>query len=409
MKTARRRHVEDLALHDVKETIDTLQRCRPHFDEGAHESDVESADTDETPAFVCSPHVDGCESPPEAALSIKVIAVLAALCVAYFAKPVLMPIVIAILVSLTMRPLVRRLQKAGLPRPLSGALLLGGIVALGALGVTSVVTPAQEWAEAAPEHLQKIQEKLATLRPHWSWISNASEKLKEITNASGADSPVPVELHQSPLVEQVSLAASTGNVLSNCVLVLVLVFFILTSGDQLLNEALAGLPRMSEKKRTVKLVREVERGIAAYLFTVTAINAGLGCVAALGFWLLGVPSPILWGAMAFIFNYVPFFGPMACSVVVICVSLLSFDSLAYACVPPLFFVTLAACEGNLLTPFILGRSMSINPVIIFLALVIGGWAWGLGGAILAVPLLAVTRIATEKLQVGHPLARMLAG
>jgi len=125
--------------------------------------------------------------------------------------------------------------------------------------------------------------------------------------------------------------------------------------------------------------------------------------------LLGVPNPALWAVMAFLFNYVPFFGPAVCTVIVAFVSLLSFDSVAYACVPPLYFVVISAVEGNLLTPMIVGRSMSLNPIILFVALIVGGWAWGLGGAILAVPLLAVIKIASDKFQTTQPLARLLAG
>jgi predicted PurR-regulated permease PerM len=186
----------------------------------------------------------------------------------------------------------------------------------------------------------------------------------------------------------------------------VLCFFMLASGDQLLNQILAGQSRMSEKKRTVEMVHDVEQGIARYLLTVTMINASLGITAGLGFWLLGVPNPALWGAMAFAFNYVPFFGPVAGTIVVAFVSILAFDSLAYACVPTLFFITISLVEGNYLTPTIVGRSMSLNPIILFVELIVGGWAWGLVGAILAVPLLAVAKIASDKSQMTQ-LSRLL--
>ena len=156
-------------------------------------------------------------------------------------------------------------------------------------------------------------------------------------------------------------------------------------------------------------MKDVERGITTYLSTVTLINVGLGVATAAGLWVLGFPNPALWGAMAFLFNYVPFFGPMVCTAVLCLVSLLSFDSFAYACVPPAYFVAISAVEGNVLSPMIVGRSMSINPILVFVALIAGGWAWGLGGAILAVPLLAVGKIAADKFVSTQWISRLLAG
>jgi predicted PurR-regulated permease PerM len=353
-------------------------------------------------------YVNGCESPPKASLSLRIVAALSIFGVMYFARDVLMPITVALLVSLTLRPMVRRFQRMGVPRSITATGILFVLVAIGTAGVSSLLPPARQWAESAPAHFQTVRERLSALRPHWAMFSNMSTKLREVTELVTADPPVPVEVHESVLTEHLSLATSTGHALGACLIVLVLVFFALTSGDLLLNQVLAGFSRMSEKKRAVGLVHEVERGIATYLFTVTMINIGLGIASGVGFWLLGMPSPILWGAMTCVLNYVPFFGPMVCTVVLLLVSVLSFDSVAYAFVPPLFFLIVSAVEGNVLTPLVVGRSMSLNPVIVFLALIVGGWAWGLGGAILAVPLLAVVKIATERFPSTQAVARIIS-
>lgn len=351
---------------------------------------------------------DGADSSPQAAFSTKLLAVLALIYFAVWAEAVLLPVTVSLLLALTLRPLIRRGRKWGLPEPLVAAVLLAGLVGLGLVGVTRVLEPARHWAESAPAQLHKIEQKLVSLQEQWSVFAQTSAKMKEFAEATGGELPVPVEMHESFWTQHLTLATNTGNALGYCVVVLVLSFFILTAGDHLLNQILAGMDRLSTKKRTVELVREVERGVATYLFTVTMINAGLGIAAGVGFWVLGMPNPALWGALAFLFNYVPFFGPMVCTLIVAFVSVLSFDSLAYACVPPLFFTTLSAVEGNILTPMIVGKSMSLNPIIVFTALITGGWAWGLGGAILAVPLLAVTKIASDKFESTQPLARLLS-
>ncbi|HUQ67892.1 MAG TPA: AI-2E family transporter [Planctomycetaceae bacterium] len=382
-------------------------QATPQLDYSAELLKAESGE--EISAPIPRAHVDGWESRPIAPLSVRVLAFLATAAVIYLAEAVLMPITVAFLLALTLRPVVRRARKLGLPEPLSAALLLAAMVAVSLGGAASVIEPARKWMESAPGHIETVKEKFSSFQTSWKAFSNTSAMVKELTEPAASDAPVAVEMRESQLMQHVSIATGTGNALGHCLVVLVLSFFVLTSGDHLLSQILAGLPRMSEKKRTVELVREVEQGIASYLFTVTMINAGLAVATGIGFWLLGVPNPALWAVMAFLFNYVPFFGPAVCTVIVALVSLLSFDSVAYACVPPLYFIVISAVEGNLLTPMIVGRSMSLNPIILFVALIVGGWAWGLGGAILAVPLLAVIKIASDKFQTTQPLARLLAG
>lgn len=371
--------------------------------------------TQESPEVAWCPtpraYVNGCEAQPRAPLSLRILAGLGIVAGVVLAQAILLPIVVGFLLAITLRPFVRRGRKYGIPDSLSAVLMLSALVTAALFSVTRVIDPARHWIDAAPSQLKTIEAKLSTLRSQFAAIFNTSAAVNDLAAAAtGADTEViQVQVHDSLIGRHISIATSTGNVLGTTLVVLVLAFFVLTSGDRLLAQILSGLPRMSEKKRTVELVHEIERGIATYLTTVTAINAGLALASGIGLWFLGLPNPALWGVMIFLFNYVPFVGPIVCSVILIAVSLLSFDSLAYACVPPLVFIAISAVEGNLLTPLILGRSMSLNPIIVFVALIAGGWAWGLGGVILAVPLLAITKIASDKFQSTQMLAKLLAG
>lgn len=155
------------------------------------------------------------------------------------------------------------------------------------------------------------------------------------------------------------------------------------------------------------MIHGVEQGIASYLLTVTAINAVLGVAVTVGLAFCGVPNPALWGFMAFTFNYIPILGALAGGVILLAVSFLTFDSILFAFVPPIVFLSLTTIEGNFVTPAILGRQMNLNPILVFLTLIYWGWAWGLGGAILAVPLLAITKIACEGFDRTRPIAIMI--
>jgi predicted PurR-regulated permease PerM len=138
---------------------------------------------------------------------------------------------------------------------------------------------------------------------------------------------------------------------------------------------------------------QIERGISQYLLTFTAINVCLGIVIGTGMWLIGMPNPVLWGVMAGCLNFMPYIGAFVGSGVVFLVAALSFDSMGQALLAPAIYAAANTIEGNVITPLILGRSMRLNPIFIFLSVVLWGWMWGVGGALIAVPLLAMTKIA----------------
>lgn len=232
----------------------------------------------------------------------------------------------------------------------------------------------------------------------------AAERLK-----ADPDKPVAVEVQQPRLTAGIGYLSSTGTYFAQFFISLVLAYFLLASGDVLINNVLRILPSMREKRNVVELVYGVERSISSYLLTVSAVNLGLGIVIAAAMGALGVPNPLLWGAMAALFNFVPFVGALLGVFVVLIVSLLSFDSLSYAVLPPLVFWGLTALEGNFVTPHLLGRKMSLNPIVVFISLAFWGWMWGIGGALLAVPILAITKVTCDQFERTQPLGTLLGG
>lgn len=346
--------------------------------------------------------------PVPSVLGSRLIAALAIIYAIYWSRAVLMPATIAILLAFILRPAVRRLRRYHVPEAVTAAALLLGLMGLAIGATSSVIGPVTTWLEEAPEELSRLRDKLRSVQNKLRNLSQTTARVQELAQTSTERAPVAVTIQQSELSTNLAFASSTVDWLGTAVVVLVLTFFLLTSGDRLLNQVLTILPTTRDKRRTVELVYGVEAGINRYLVTVTAINVGLGVCTAVIMGLLGLPNPLMWGALAAVFNYVPFFGAIAGTITMGFAALIAFDSVTYALLIPIAFVLLTTVEGNFLTPMILGHSIALNPIVVFASLMFWGWMWGLGGIILAVPLLTITKLVTEAFETTTPVARLIS-
>lgn len=326
----------------------------------------------------------------------------------YFARSFVLPLVLALLFNLLLVPLVNGLHhRLRVPRGLGALLvlvLLGG--ALG-YGVRALAEPAADWVERAPRSLSRIEAKLRPLREPVERVTEATEGIEKLTRVDEEGRPpreVQVE-RAPPLIER--LFERAREVVVGAVMMLVLLYFLLVSGDLFLRKLVRVLPTLDDKRRAVEIARRVQGDLSRYLGTITAINFVLGFAVWLAMYLLDMPNPMLWGAMATLFNFIPYVGALAGVTVIAVVSILTFDSeLAWA-LPPLTYFALTAAEGYFLTPMVLGRRMRLNPVVILLGLLFWGWLWGIAGAFLAVPLLVAFKIFCDYLETLEPLAEFL--
>jgi predicted PurR-regulated permease PerM len=157
----------------------------------------------------------------------------------------------------------------------------------------------------------------------------------------------------------------------------------------------------------VEIGRTIQMEIGRYFIAFSLLNAGVGVTVALTMWALGMPNPALWGAMVALLNFVPYLGPIVSITVIATVSVLSFDTLSRAVLPPLAYLAIEAIEGNVVQPLLLGRSLVLNPVAIFVSLLFWGWLWGAAGILLAVPILIAVKIACQHIDTLKPVAEFL--
>jgi predicted PurR-regulated permease PerM len=320
------------------------------------------------------------------------------------AAAVVLPVLIALLVSLLLAPGVRVLAGAGLPRSIASLLVLGCMIAAMVGALISLAGPAREWLADAPRAIAKIERAAQAIQQPLRAATEAGEKIAELTEGSDNKPERVVEAAPSGLAQMVR---ATPAFLASLMVVVILSFIFLLHGDQLLRKMVELAPELRVKKDIVQATRSAQHDLSVYVLSITIINIGVGTLTALGLWWLGVPNPVLWGAMAALFNYAPYIGPASMLVLLTLVGFGHYDRPIDALFLPGLFLLLNIVEGQLFTPLTVGRRLALDPVVVFVGLVSFGWMWGVIGVLLALPLLTCLRIIAERISGWEALAKIL--
>lgn len=325
----------------------------------------------------------------------------------YFLRSLLLPFVLALLLSYLLRPIIRALARVKIHPLLGAALLLLSLVGAIGYGASFLAAPASGWIEKAPYSLQQLQQRLNPLKKPMDRVAQASGAIENLTTAQPeAAKARTVEVKEHPLSER--LFAHTTEFLVGLVTTLILLYFLLAYDGVFLGKVIRLMPTLSDKKRAVAITHEIESQISRYLFTITIINICLGLAVGTAVGLLGLPNPLMWGAMVAILNFVPYLGALAGIVCMTLGAVLSYDSIGFALAFPAIYLVLASLEGNFITPFVMGRSLTLNPVLVLLSITFWGWMWGILGIILAVPILAAFKIFCSHVEPMEPLAEFIS-
>lgn len=308
----------------------------------------------------------------------------------YFARDFFMPVVLAFLLALTLTPAVRLMSKHGMPAALSATLLV--LLSAATVGLTGYLVsgPVTQLIADAPSIGREVTERLQEIRKPFDHILNISRQVEHITDAVDEPGVQKVVVAQPGIVTR-----AAGNLISagtSIAITFVLSLFLLASGTMFYEKIVQSFTKLSEKKRALRVVYDVEREISRYLFTIALINGGLGVAVGLGLWAIGLPNPFLWGVAAAILNFLPYVGATLTILAVAAISLVSFDSLSYAMVAPAYVMLCNVIEGHAVTPYVVGRRLEINAVAIFIAVAFWSWLWGFVGALIAVPLLVAIKV-----------------
>lgn len=337
-------------------------------------------------------------------VAINVVAVLLVFCALYFAASLLVPIAVAVLFSMMLAPPVRLLERMGVPRPLASALIVVIALASVGAGLFALAGPAKAWIERAPQSVHRIQSHLQGLSKPFDDIKKAADQLQEQTR-SGQVGPQEVRVVRPALTD--TLLLGSPQFIGAGLSVVLLLHFLLASGDVFLRKLVTVIPTFRDKKRAVEITRQIETDISFYLLSFTSVNVGLGVLMALATAALGMPNPLLWGVVVAILNFVPYVGALISMAILGMVGVQTFDSLPMALAAPAVLLVLVGLTAEVITPMVLGRGLLLNPVAIFIAIMLWGWLWGIIGVLLAVPLLASFKIICERVEPLHGVAEFL--
>jgi predicted PurR-regulated permease PerM len=292
------------------------------------------------------------------------------------ARPVVLPIVSAAVFGTMLGPLARMATKRGIPPALFAVAAVAFFLLLVQAITIMVTAPLIDWVGKAPELVNVIKSKMQALESGLATFHSLQSLL-------GSRPGIQIDLAGLVQPTVVFLTPTIGELL----IFFTTLFFVLLDRDSLRKHMIMLFKDQDDRLRVIRILNDVERNLSRYIGTVTVINLAIGAITTIGAWILGFSTPMLFGALAFVCNYVPYIGPAIVTAVLFAVGLVSFPSLAYAAIAPALFVALTTFEGHIVTPNIVGRRLTLNPLGVFLSLAFWTWLWGPIGAFLSVPFL----------------------
>jgi predicted PurR-regulated permease PerM len=338
-------------------------------------------------------------------VSLTGLFVLATFYTLYFARDFILPILLAWILSSLLAPIVRLFKRVHIPEPLSALFIILALLGTLSLGAYRLSDPAAEWIQRAPQSLSGVRAKLQSILRPVQGVQETTKEIEKMATLGKDEETTAVEI-KKPGLGEVVLSGAKNFLLAGSV-TLVLLYFLLASGDMFLLKLVKILPTLDDKKRAVEIYRQIEADVSTYLSVVTLINIGFGCVIGFSMYLLGMPNPLLWGVMAAVLAYIPYLGALVGIVTVTIVAILTFDDIYRIIMVPIVYFILDNIQGNLIMPMVLGGRLALNPVVIFIWLIFCGWIWGITGALLAVPLLAIIKIISDQVEQLAPIGEFL--
>jgi predicted PurR-regulated permease PerM len=338
---------------------------------------------------------------------VLVLAVLAVGYTLWATQALLLPVLLGMFFALIGNPIIRLLGRLYVPRFLAALLVLSlGIFGTFVLG-RELVSPAGEWLREAPRELRDIAPKLRKIAKP---VQEAGKAAENIARAAGGEGARPVQVVKTEADDPYRMLIATPLVAASILAVVLLTFFFMVYGGELLRHAIALLPGRQQQRMTVEIVQAIEHEISRYVLTISVINALVGLVYAGCLHLfLGVPldEALLWGTMAALLNYAPYVGPLIGILVMLLMGFVSYDGLVQSLLPAAIYLGLHTLEGQIVTPIVLGRRMAMSPLVLILALMVFGSLWGIIGLLLAVPLLVCVKLVLSRIEGMDGWAKLL--
>lgn len=325
-------------------------------------------------------------------------------------RELLVPIVLALLITLVLSGIVESLRRHGIPRGLSAVVLLVLIGAAVAGVLHAVWPPAQQWIEGAPRVLRTIEHKT---RPAQSVVRRIDAIVRRASALTGSGDPpaagaAVVAPPPATVVSAMDVVEGTRGVVAAFLMGGALTLLLLAAGPPTFARMTAPVASDGRAIHVLRVIEAIRLEVGRYYGTLAVINLLFGAITALVMWLLGMPNPMLWGALAGVLNFIPYLGCATTLAILTIVAFVSFDHISQTVLVAASFLMLAAVEGHLVEPIFLGRRLDLNPIVVLVALWVGTWVWGIAGVVVALPILLATKVAAAHSNNGGAVVRFLS-
>lgn len=299
-----------------------------------------------------------------------------------------LPLTAAIVIAIALVPLLEWLERRGMPSALAAFLALATFLAIINAALAIIVVPATGWFARLPDSIPRIQSNLAPLIDFYSTLQRFVDRtLMSVASGTEATAQAVAATAPTSVVDYFITSAPAAAI--QLFFAVLVIFFFLSGWTRLRKGTIRRRGSFDGAMQTARVIQNVVDATADYLATITMINAILGLTVSLLLWALGMPSPFMWGGIVSICNFVPYLGPIVAAVLLGLGGLMTFDAVGLALLPATIFIGVHLVEANLITPLVLGKRLTINPLLILVSLSFWGWVWGTPGALLAVPLLLI--------------------
>ena len=300
-----------------------------------------------------------------------------------------LPVTAALVVAIALVPMLEWFERHGIPSRIAAALCLFVFILIAVFAVGSIVLPAIEWVAQLPEGMEKARAALEPVLNLYKEFERFLDRvMSQIVIAPSQGSTVRIETPNSLLG---LITASAPHALIQLFFALLVIFFFLAGWTAMRKRTITSRGSFEGALTTARVIQQVVDATSTYIGTITVINVTLGALTALILWQIGMTSPVMWGGIVAVLNYIPYLGPIASALLLFLGGLMVFPDAWSALLPPAIFVGLHLVEANLITPMIVGKRLTINPLAILIALSFWSWVWGTTGALLAVPLLIIMK------------------
>lgn len=301
-----------------------------------------------------------------------------------------MPVTAALVIAIALIPLLEWFERRGIPSKAAAGLCLVIFLLIAIFAIGSIVFPASEWVARVPSQIPKVR---AALEPVFDVYKNLDRFIARIANQieiNHANHARTVTIEQPNSVMGL-LATSAPHLLIQLFFSLLVIFFFLAGWTTMRKQTIVSRGSFEGALTTARVIQQVVDATSTYLGTITLINVGLGALTATVLWWLGMPSPIMWGGIVAVANYIPYLGPIASALLLFLGGLMTFPDIWGALLPPAVFISFHLVEANFFTPMVVGHRLTISPLSILVSLSFWAWVWGTTGALLAVPLLIIMK------------------